>query len=232
MMHLTLRREARSALQESWRALKAAGRVVMSRFKLILVALLACAVAGAVLAQNADQNTSGPTRNDYRLRLVQPLEGASIVGDRIQVIVDTEIPAERDTRSDVNSMPRPRIDVFLDDLYQGTMHDGENVIDLDNVAPGPHEIVLLGKNLSGEIIDRRVVHLTATAPKVVKAAVPAPAAPAPAPPPYVAPAPEPVYAPPAETPVEELPKSGTSDPLLLTAGVLLLAAGFVVRRFR
>jgi LPXTG-motif cell wall-anchored protein len=200
----------------------------MSRFKLFLVTLLACAVAGTLVAQNADQNTSGPTRNDYRLRLVQPLEGASIVGNRIQVVVDTEIPAERDTRQDVNSMPRPRIDVFLDELFQGTMHDTENVIDVENVAPGPHEIVLLAKNLSGEVIDRRVVHITVTAPKVAK--VEPPAAPPPAAPPPAPPAPEPAYEPPAQVPVEELPTSGTSDPLLLVAGVLLLAAGFVVRR--
>jgi len=198
----------------------------MRRLKPILVALAAGAVAGALLAQNADQNTSGPTRNDYRLRLVQPVDGATVVGDKIQVIVDTEIPAERDTRRDVNSMPRPMIDVFLDDLYRGTMRDTENVVDIENVVPGQHEIVLLAKNQSGEIIDRRVLNVTTKAPPVVKA-VAQPQPPAPAPPPYVPPAPEPVYAP---EPVQELPKSGTANPLLLVAGLFLVMAGFVLRR--
>ena len=201
----------------------------MSRFKFILVALLACAVARTVVAQNADPNTAGPTRNDYRLRLVQPLEGASIVGDRIEVVVDTEIPAERDTRQDVNSMPRPRIDVFLNELYQGTMKDTENVVVLENVTPGHHEIVLLAKNMSGEIIDRRVLHVTAIAPPAPKIAK---AVPAPVPPPVSvqAPPPEPEPAPPVQTAVEDLPTTGTANPLLLVVGLALFAAGFLVRR--
>jgi hypothetical protein len=203
--------------------------VPMSRFKVILSTLTACALAGAVWAQNADPNTAGPTRNDYRLRLVQPLEGASIVGETIQVVVDTEIPAERDTRQDVNSMPRPRIEVFLDELYRGTMTEDRNVMDLDRVSPGPHEIVLLARNMSGEIIDRRVVHVTATAPRIQKATMPeppapvaaAPQAPAPAPPP----APEPVTVP-VPAPAGKLPAAGTANMALLVGGLLLLAAGF------
>lgn len=201
----------------------------MSRLRLATVALLAFAVSGFALAQNADKNSAGPTKNDYRLHVIQPVEGAAITGHRFQVVVDTEIPGERDTRQDVNSMPRPDVDVFLDGTFQGTMRDEKNVIELENVNPGPHELVLLAKNRSGEIIDREVVHVTALAPKVAKpvAERPVPPPPAPAPP---APAYEP---PPAPAPMvtQELPKTATSDPLLAVAGVVLVLGGLAVRRF-
>ena len=193
------------------------------------ISLAALALAAAMSAQNADQNTAGPTRNDYRLRLIQPVEGATIVGDRIEVVVDTEIPAERDTARDVNSMPRPRIDVFLNELYQATMKDTENVVELKHLAYGPHEIVLLAKNMSGEIIDRRVIHVTTMAPpKVAKAvSVPEPAPVAVQEPPRPAPEPAPL---PAPATVEDLPKTGTANPLLMVVGLALLAAGLIVRR--
>jgi LPXTG-motif cell wall-anchored protein len=207
----------------------------MYRFRLTVITLVACTVAVFALAQNADPNTAGPTKNDYRLRVIQPLEGASIVGDRIQVVVDTEIPAERDTRQDVNSMPRPDIDVFVDNVLQGTMRGTDNVINVEKVAPGPHTLVLLAKNRSGEIIDRKVVHISAIAPETVERPA-APPAPAYVPPPAQAPAPAPqVAAPaPAPAPVEAepaLPKTGTSDPLLAAAGLVLLVGGLAVRRF-
>ncbi len=201
----------------------------MKALRLIAIALLACGAAGFALAQNADQNTAGPTRNDYRLRVVQPAEGATITGNKLQVIVDLEIPAERDVRHDVESMPHPDVDVFVDDMFRETMRDDKNVVNIENIQPGPHEIVLLAKNRSGEIIDRKVIHISATAPPVAKAP---PAVEQPVKPP--APAPAPVYAPPSAPPapaVEELPKTGTSDPLLAAAGLALLLGGLAIRRF-
>jgi LPXTG-motif cell wall-anchored protein len=205
----------------------------MSRFRVAVVIFLAFAVAGFVLAQNADPNTAGPTKNDYRLRVIQPMEGATVTGNRIQVVVDTEIPAERDTRQDFNSMPRPDIDVFINDKLQGTMRDTNNVIDIENVPPGAHTLVLLAKNRSGEIIDRKVVHVSVLAPAVPKTVVEQPvSAPPPPAPAYVAP-PAPAYEPsaaPAPMAEEKLPPTGTSDPLLAVAGLVLLAGGIAVRR--
>jgi LPXTG-motif cell wall-anchored protein len=200
----------------------------MKSFRWISLTLLVFAVAGFALAQNADKNTAAPTRNDYRLRVVQPTEGATITGHNVQVVVDTEIPAERDQPHDINSMPHPFVDVFLDDLFQGTMRGDENVVNVANVAPGPHTIVLLAKNVSGEIIDREVMHIVTVLPP--KPVVEQPVAPPPAyvPPP---PAPAPSIEPPAPMPVEQkLPPTGTSDPLLAVAGLVLLAGGIAVRR--
>ncbi len=199
----------------------------MKSFRWISLILLMFAVAGFALAQNADQNTAAPTKNDYKLRVVQPMEGATITGHNVQVVVDTEIPAERDVRHDIHSMPHPFVDVFLDDLFHGTMKGDENVVNVANVAPGPHTIVLLAKNVSGEVIDREVIHIVTVLPP--KAVVEQPVAPAPAyvPPP---PAPAPAIEPPAPMPEQKLPPTGTSDPLLAVAGLVLLAGGFAVRR--
>jgi LPXTG-motif cell wall-anchored protein len=200
----------------------------MSRFKLISITLLACAVAAFAVAQNATLNTSGPTKNDYRLKIVQPLEGARITGSTFQVIVDTEIPAERDVRHDSKSMPHPDVDVFVDGTRQGTMRDEKNVVDVENVTPGPHTVLLVAMNKTGEIIDRKEVHIFAVAPAPVAArpVVAPPPAPAPAPPP-------PAYVPPpAPAPVAEpLPKTGTSNPVLALAGLGLLLGGLALRRF-
>jgi len=200
--------------------------------RLIFAAVLATSVAAFALAQNADKNSAGPTKNDYRLRVVQPAEGAKIVGHSVQVVVDTTIPAERDAKVDVNSMPRPMIDVFLDENYESSMKSDNNVVELERVSYGPHTVTILAKNMSGEVIDRKVVSIITVAPPPPAAppvaARPRPAAPVPAvePPP----APMPPTAEPAPAPAQEMPKTGTSNPLLLVAGLLLLIGGFAVRR--
>ena len=147
---------------------------VMRVTRLIQAALLTFLCAGVAFAQNAGDKTGGPTRNDYRLRVVQPADGSTVIGDRFQVIVDTEIPSERDTRQDVNSMPRPDVDVFLDGLFRETMRDEKNVVDMYDVQPGPHTIVLLALNRSREIIDRKEIHVEVVAPPVAQAPRPAP----------------------------------------------------------
>jgi len=202
----------------------------MSRFRVFGLVILAGAAAAFAAAQNAGDKTAGPTRNDYRLKIVQPTEGARVVGSTLEVIVDTEIPAERDEpRRDVNSMPRPDVLVFLDDSRQGRMRDENNIVSLQGLTPGPHTLVFLATNRSGEVIDRKEVHVLA-----VEAPKPAPVArrrvppPAPVPPPAEPPAPN--AAPPAPVAVTEMPKTGTSDGALVLAGLALLGAGFAVRR--
>src|ERR1700693_919806 len=54
----------------------------------LVVGMALFAVAGMVVAQNADQNTGGPTRNTLQLRLIEPAEGATISGDSVRVTVD------------------------------------------------------------------------------------------------------------------------------------------------
>jgi hypothetical protein len=123
------------------------------------MALAIGAIAAFAPAQNADKNTSGPTKNTYRLRVVEPAEGATISGERLQVVVDLRPPAELDgDRRDVHSTPRPRVDVFVDNDNKGTLADTTNVLTIDGVPAGSHKLVVLAKNLSGEIIDRKEVN--------------------------------------------------------------------------
>ncbi len=200
----------------------------MNVSRLVQVTFLACLCAGVALAQNAGDKTGGPTRNDYRLRVVQPAEGSTVIGDRFQVIVDTEIPSERDTRQDVNSMPRPDVDVFIDGMFRETMRDDKNVVDMYDVQPGPHTIVLLALNRSREIIDRKEIHVEVVAPPVAQAPRPASVR---VPPPAPAP-PAPAYVPPPAPPAAEpLPKTGTADPLIAAAGLALVLGGLALKRF-
>jgi LPXTG-motif cell wall-anchored protein len=136
----------------------------MTRMRTILVALAVAATASVGMAQNADKNTAGPTKNDYRLKVVEPREGATINGSTVRVVVDTRIPAEIGTeKRDVNSMPRPQIDVFVDNVNKGTLREEQNVLEVDGVDAGAHKLVLVAKNMSGEIIGRQEINFTSNA---------------------------------------------------------------------
>ena len=199
----------------------------MRHLKTIAAVVLGLAAASFVWAQNAKVYGGGPTGNDYRLKVVQPVEGASLTGPTIQVIVDTEIPGEKDVPRDVNSMPRPDVQVFLDDSRQGRMRDENNIVTLDNVTPGPHKLTFLAINRAGEVFDRKEINFVAVAPPVQPPNVTV-HHPRPVPPPAPAPAAVP---PPAPEPAPvEMPKTATSDPLLVAAGLALLAGGLAARR--
>ncbi len=73
----------------------------MSRFRMFTAALAVAALAltGVALGQNADPNTAAPTKNDYRLRVVEPAEGATISGSSFQVVVDLRPRAEVGSRT-------------------------------------------------------------------------------------------------------------------------------------
>ena len=189
------------------------------------------ALAGFALGQNADPNSAGPTKNDYRLRVVEPAEGAMLKGDSIQVVVDLRpFPEVGGERRDVNSMPRPRVDIFLDNDNKGSLQEGQNVMTLDAVTAGAHKLVILAKNQSGEVIDRKEINFTAT--PATPASVPAPRAPQP--PARVQAAPPPPPAPSAslshETSMQTLPETASSTPLLGAAGLGLILTGLAIRR--
>ena len=143
----------------------------MTRSKSAFAALLMGAAAMIALGQNADKNSAGPTKNDYRLGVVEPAEGAVVAGSTVRVVVNTEIKGLGEDRKDVNSMPRPDVDVFLDSENKGTMRDANNVLTIEGVPQGEHKIILLAKNRANEIIDRKEIHFTTTADTTAAAAV-------------------------------------------------------------
>lgn len=212
---------------------------------LLAAAVVAGLGSAAALAQNADPNTAGPTKNDYRMRVIEPAVGSVVSGETVRIVVDTRVlPEVGSEKKDTNSMPRPDVKVFLDNEIKGTLKAEQNALTIENVPAGEHKLVFVATNRSGEIIDRQEIPFRseaaarasapaapAPAPVAVQAPPPAPApaysAPPPAPAPRVVEAPAPpAYSAQSRT----LPKTASKDPLLLVGGLALIGAGLLARR--
>ncbi len=210
----------------------------------LVVAIALFTVAGMVIAQNADPNTGGPTKNTLKLRLVEPAEGATISGNSVRVTVgynNRAFAAGQGTRFGEADFPQPRFDVYVDNSLKATLKGTENnTATIDNVAPGSHKIAVVALNVSGEVIDRKEIGVTTTsmtnmAENTMSSSISTAPAPAPAPAPQAAPppAPAPSYQPapapaaPAET---SLPHTASSSPRLALAGLALMAGGVLLGR--
>lgn len=196
--------------------------------------------AGNVLGQNADQNSSGPTKNDFRLRVIEPMEGATVTGSSIRVTVGNSIeqPLQKSSSTRTSDMPNPSFRIYLGNTLKGELKRDENVLTIENVSVGSQRLVVEALNPSGEIIARKEVNFqtVASSSPVELAAIPtaekrpaasrpvAEAVPAPAP--ALAPAPEPVPTLDATT----LPKTASSAPRAGLAGLALILAGVLVSR--
>jgi LPXTG-motif cell wall-anchored protein len=203
-----------------------------------ILALAVAAFAGVALAQSADKNTGGPTANTLQLRLTEPAEGATITGTQVRVGVAYNMQGfgqGQGTKFGEANFPQPTFDIFLDNELKATLKGTEaNVAFIENVPPGSHKIVVMAKNVSGEVIDRKEVGIT-TVPAVAAVTETTTTtfverAPAPAPPPapvVEAPAPPP---PPAPVIEPELPKTGTAYPQMAAAGLALALAGLTLAR--
>ena len=216
------------------------------RGKALAAALTLALAATFASAQSADPNTSGPTKNTFRLRVLEPAEGATITGSSVRVAASTAIPGESSEAqiAPTDRTPRPEILVYLDNDQRAVLSGEMNTVTLDNVPVGTHKLVLIAKNTSGEIIDRKEIAFTSVAAPVATGTTTSTVAAAPPPP---APAPAPVAAPPPvrqETTVvttTDAPKTATSDipetlpqtasllPLAALAGAGLLGAGAALR---
>jgi len=208
---------------------------------LLAFAGLLC-LAPLALAQNADQNSAGPSRNQLHLRLTEPREGAQITGSSVRVAVDytkTSFGEGQGTKFGDKNFPMPIFDVFIDnDLKQSIKGSEGNVATIDGLAPGNHKIVVLAKNISGEIIDRATVNVvtgaTVADSGVAMSTPNEKAEPAPASPP-------PAYsgttatnttstAPIATADSNTLPATGSNAPATALLGLTLLAGGLLAAR--
>ncbi len=201
------------------------------RFPAAAAALALIVMTGVALGQRADQNTGGPTKNTLRLTLAEPVEGAAITGSLVRVVVgynQNAFGSGQGTSFGDPNFPQPRFNVYLDDMLETTLQGTEaNVARIENVAPGSHKITVVALNVSGEIIDRKEVNITTAA-----APVPAPRAEVKEKVVPQEPAPVPAYEPPAPPPIveaEPLPTTASNLPLLALAGLVLVAAGLVLR---
>lgn len=211
--------------------------------RIALLVLAVGALTGVALAQNADYNTSGPTANTLQLKLTEPAEGATITGTQVRVGLSYNQAAfgkGQGTKFGEANFPLPIFEISLDNDLKQTLKGTEaNVAFIENVPPGSHKVVVMAKNISGEVIDRKEVSIT-TVPAVAaktettttlveeRPAPPPPPAPAPAPV-IEAPAPPP---PPAPAPMEReaLPSTGSTYPTLAVAGLALVAVGMSLNR--
>jgi hypothetical protein len=207
--------------------------------RLMILILAVGAFAGVALAQSANYNTGGPTANTLQLKLTEPAEGATITGTQVRVGIaynTSNFGEGQGTKFGEKDFPQPTFDVFLDnDLKQTVKGSESNVVFIDNVPAGTHKIVVMAKNVSGEVIDRKQINIT-TAPAVAAEATTttttyeartAPVPPAPA---VEAPAPPPPPAPAMEMEHTTLPKTGSDYPRVAAAGLALAIAGLALAR--
>ncbi len=138
---------------------------MMKKISQLALAGILC-LAPYAAAQNADQNTAGPSKNQLKLRLTEPREGAQISGSSIRVAVDynkTSFGEGQGTKFGDKNFPMAMFDVYLDNALKQTLKGGEsNVAVINDVPPGKHKIVVMAKNISNEVIDRAEVNVTNT----------------------------------------------------------------------
>jgi hypothetical protein len=207
------------------------------RISTLIAVLALCAFAGTALAQNADPNTGGPTKNTLKLKLMEPAEGATISGSSIRVTVDYNhqvFAAGQGTRFGEANFPQPRFEVFLDNQRKATLKGTEsNTVTIDNVPAGSHRIAVVALNVSGEVIDRKEVGLTTTPTVLAERTTSTSTSTVEAAPPAPPPAPAPAYVPPPAPPAPAettLPKTASVFPRLALAGLALVAAGLLIGR--
>jgi hypothetical protein len=214
--------------------------------KPLLVAMSLLLGAGLAFGQNAGNKSSGPTQNTFRLRVIEPVEGGTVVGTTVRVTVSNEVPQPTQEARGTNNMPNPSFRIYLGNTLKGEIKRDENVLSIDNVPAGSQKLVIEAMNSSGEIVDRKEINFTtvpatsaavaSSAPttelKPMPAAAPpsAPKASAPPPPPAREIAPAPATAPALDT--SALPHTASSAPRAAMAGIALVLAGLLVSRKR
>jgi len=206
----------------------------------LLSFLLAMGLVAVAAAQTGKslQYSNAPTDTDYRMTIVEPKAGATVVGKDVNIVLGlpTVPPGNRSqsSASDLKQkdMNTPIFQIWVDGKNYGNLPGGTNVFYARDLSYGPHKIVVMAKNASGELVDRKEISVTtvetAGSVAMTQNAAPAPE-PAPAPPPAPAPAPvEPAPAPPAPS-YATLPQTATAYPLAGLAGLLLIGAGIALR---
>lgn len=198
--------------------------------QIFLSLLLGLGLAATAAAQTGKslQYSNAPTDTDYRMTIVEPKQGATIVGKDVNIVLGIpDVPPGNKVQSRAQDLKQrdmntPIFQIWVDGKDYGNLPIGQNVFYARDLSYGPHKIVVMAKNTAGELVDRKEISVT-TVEQASSVAVsqtqPAPPAPAPA----LAPAP----AAPTET---TLPQTASPYPLLALSGVALLAVGIALRR--
>jgi hypothetical protein len=178
------------------------------------------------------QYSNAPTDTDYRMTIVEPKPGATIVGKDVNIVLGLPtVPPGNKKQSEASDLKQkdmntPIFQIWVDGKNYGNLPGGTNVFYARDLSYGPHKIVVMAKNASGELVDRKEISVT-TVETAGSVAMTQRAAPAPEPAPAPAPV-EPAPAPPAPS-YTSLPQTATAYPLAGLAGLLLIGAGIALR---
>jgi hypothetical protein len=208
------------------------------RASLAVAAVIACA-ATAFAQLPRSQQSNAPTSTEYRMRITEPVEGATIRGNEFNVVVGATPsvpPGTSVSPEERKDALKPTFQVWVDGKDFGNIPPGANVLAVRTAGYGPHKIVVAAKNTAGELIDRKEISVTTAAPVIAEAPAPAPppavetretrVETAPAPPPAPAPAPAPSYTSESTT----LPTTGSAFPRVALLGIGLATAGLLIRK--
>jgi hypothetical protein len=207
--------------------------------KPLLVAMSLLLGAGLAFGQNAGNKSAGPTNNDFRLRVIEPVEGGTVVGTAVRVTVSNQVPQPTQEATGTKNMPNPSFRIYLGNTLKGELKRDENVLTIENVPAGSQKLVIEAMNSSGEIVDRKEINfktvpatseaMSSSAPATELKTMPSSAPPAPpAREVVLAPAPAPAPAPAID--MTSLPHTASSAPRAALAGIALILAGLLVSR--
>ena len=211
--------------------------------KPLFVAMSLLLGAGLAFGQNADNKSAGPTRNDFRLRVIEPVEGGTVLGSTVRVTVSNEVPQPTQEATGTNNMPNPSFRIYLGNTLKGEIKRDQNVLTIDNVPAGSQKLVIEAMNSSGEIVDRKEINFK-TVPATsasVSSSVPAtelrpmPSSAPPSAPMASAPPAREVVTASAPAPaidMNTLPHTASSAPRAGLAGFALILVGLLVSRKR
>jgi hypothetical protein len=201
--------------------------------KPLLVVMSLLLGAGLALGQNAGNKSSGPTGNDFRLRVIEPVEGGTVVGTAVRVTVSNQVPQPTQEATGTNNMPNPSFRIYLGNTLKGELKRDENVLTIENVPAGSQKLVIEAMNSSGEIVDRKEINfrtVPATSEAVSSSAPATELKPMPSSAPPAPPAREVVPAPAPAIDMSALPHTASSAPRAALAGIALILAGLLVSR--
>jgi hypothetical protein len=134
-----------------------------SRAVLRTVAIGAWLAVAAVLLVGG---TVDPFQGPYRLKVSEPMEGASVPEGTVRVVAELEkLPGQGATAKDATPAPKPRVDIFLDNEPKGTLKDGQTTSTIEGVAAGTHTLLVTSSDPgSGAVVERKEIHFTALPP--------------------------------------------------------------------
>src|SRR6476661_6110293 len=113
---------------------------------ILLSAALALGLATIVSGQNIGKYSNAPTDQDYRMTVVEPREGATLVGTDINIVLTLPAmpqgnPAPQSTQDrKQRDMNTPTFQVWVDGKDFGNLPNGQNVFVARGLSYGPHKI--------------------------------------------------------------------------------------------